>query len=36
MSYAKDISSTAYEAAMEFEIWPEVILEASQIEDRQI
>ena len=33
MSYAKDISSTAYEAAMEFEIWPEVILEASQIEE---
>lgn len=33
MSYAKDFSSTAYEAAMEFEIWPEVILEASQIEE---
>ncbi len=33
MSYAKDISTTAYEAAMEFEIWPEVILEASQIEE---
>ena len=33
MSYAKDISSTAYEAAMEFEILPEVILEASQIEE---
>ena len=33
MSYAKDISSTAYEAAMEFEIFPEVILEASQIEE---
>ena len=33
MSYAKDISSTAYEAAMEFEILPEVTLEASQIEE---
>lgn len=33
MSYAKDISSTAYEAAMEFEILPEVIVEASQIEE---
>ena len=33
MSYAKDISSTAYEAAMEFEIFPEVIVEASQIEE---
>jgi len=33
MSYAQDFSSTAYEAAMEFEIFPEVILEASQIEE---
>lgn len=33
MSYAKDTSSTAYEAAMEFEILPEVILEARQIEE---
>ncbi len=33
MSYAKDISSTAYEAAMEFEILSGVILEASQIEE---
>ena len=33
MSYAKDISSTAYEAAMEFEVLSGVILEASQIEE---
>ena len=33
MSYAKDFSSTAYEVTMEFEILPEVILEASQIEE---
>ena len=33
ISYAMDISSTAYEATMEFEIFPEVILEASQIEE---
>ena len=33
ISYAQDFSSTAYEAAMEFEIFPEVILEASQIEE---
>lgn len=33
ISYAQDFSSTAYEAAMEFEIFPEVIVEASQIEE---
>lgn len=33
MSYAKDISSTAYEAAMEFEILSGLTLEASQIEE---
>ena len=33
MSYAKDISSTAYEAAMEFEVLSGLTLEASQIEE---
>lgn len=33
MSYAKDISTTAYEAAMEFEVLSGLTLEASQIED---
>ena len=33
ISYAKDISSTAYEAAMEFEVLPGVTLEASQIDE---
>ncbi len=33
MSYAKDISSTAYEAAMEFEVSSGLTLEASQIEE---
>ena len=33
MSYAKDISSTDYEAAMEFEVLSGLTLEASQIEE---
>ena len=33
MSYAKDISTTAYEAAMEFEVLSGLTLEASQIEE---
>ena len=33
MSYARDISSTAYEVAMEFEVIPGVTLEASQVDE---
>ena len=33
MSYARDISSTAYEVAMEFEVLPGVTLEASQVDE---
>ena len=33
MSYARDISSTAYEVAMEFEVLPGVVFEAGHVDE---